>query len=99
MKVAIEIPAVSECTVVECAYNQARRCHARAITVGDLDQPECDTYFQSHNEVRDPNITAGVGACKAIQCRFNRELECTAPQIQVAYNEGHASCMTFETRP
>jgi hypothetical protein len=43
----MEMTRVKSCEVAECAYNSKKMCHALAITIGDLDNPMCDTFCQS----------------------------------------------------
>jgi hypothetical protein len=94
----IEMPTVTDCTVSACAYNLSQACKAKAITIGAISEPKCDTFFQSsiHTGIKD--ITAGVGACKMNDCSFNEELECTAQNIKVGMKNGNADCLTFQKR-
>jgi hypothetical protein len=46
--------------------------------------------------VTDTSILGGVGACKVTRCKFNRDLECTAEDIQVGYAGSNARCLTFD---
>lgn len=92
----MKMPKVMDCTVSDCAYNSAKACHAMAITVGDNPNlPICDTYLQSsiHGGVKD--MTAGVGACKTAVCSFNKDFECSAPNIHVGKKQGVPDCLTF----
>ena len=94
-----EMPKVQSCSVKDCAYNTDESCHAMAITVGDPESdPMCDTYFHSekHGGVKD--MTAGVGACKAADCKYNDEFECSASQILVGYEGDQPDCLTFSAR-
>ncbi len=88
---------VSECSCSECAYNKDLSCHTMAITIGDGDNPLCDTFFKSaaHGGVKG---TAGVGACKVSACRHNENFECAASQIQIGTARNGSSCMTFSAR-
>ncbi len=97
MKETIVMPEVKECTVTECAYNRGNSCHALAITVGGGTDHNCDTMFcrSSHVSRRDP---AGVGACKAPDCIYNEDLECTASSIEVGMHVNMAECKTFSSR-
>ena len=70
-KMAIEMPVVTSCQIENCGYNVAKKCHAKAITVGDSFDPECDTFLESNLHIREIRRTAGVGACKVTACRFN----------------------------
>lgn len=91
----MEMPKVIECDATECAYNQERKCHALAITVGDHGTPRCDTFWRAPNKGGDLNIIGGVGACRASQCRYNRSLECTASGIRVGRAGDEVDCLTF----
>jgi hypothetical protein len=97
MKITLEMPGVSACEAVHCVYNTDRRCHARAITVGDGIHPACDTFLSAREHV-DGSADAGVGACKVTACLHNTEYECGAPEIRVGVHESHADCLTFEAR-
>lgn len=90
--IKIEIPEVTECQASRCAYNANGHCHAQAITIGDGDVPDCDTFLDRGPHVRDVSRPAGVGACKVASCRHNDDLECAAPSIRV----GTPRCLTFE---
>jgi hypothetical protein len=93
-----KMPSVSECEMIECAYNQQRACHAMAITVGDDVCPMCDTFLDSDSKGGVSNETGGVGACKESDCQFNDALECSAPSIKVSGHSGHADCSTYKRR-
>lgn len=96
MKATIEMPDVTECEAAGCAYNVERRCHARAITIGDGVHPACDTFLPNDQHVRGETPLAGVGACKVDACRHNTDFECQAESIRVRRHEQHADCATFE---
>lgn len=98
MKMTVDMPTVSKCSVVKCAYNKNRNCHARAITVGDLANPRCDTFFKHRAHTREQKRVAGVGACKVTECRYNQDLECSAKTINVGTSKGQIECLTFEAR-
>ena len=98
MKLTIEMPTVSECAVTECAYNVAKACHARAITIGDGVHPGCDTFFRAAPHAHDTNRTAGVGACKVTGCTHNDDYECTAPMISVGFKGKDINCLSFHAR-
>lgn len=98
MKITAEMPQVATCNVSACAYNRDKKCHAKAITVGDSDTPGCDTFFETDLHARDTGIIAGVGACKVQVCRYNKDLECAAPEIKVDRTSGGVRCMTFARR-
>ncbi len=95
----MKMPKVMECSVESCAYNTMKSCHAMAITVGEPQgDPACDTFFtaEKHGGVMD--MTAGVGACKSAECKFNTDYECTATSIMVGMHEGHPDCLTYQVR-
>jgi hypothetical protein len=94
----IEMADVHECAATECAYNKDNACHAKAITIGDGDNPNCDTFMAGPMHTRSTVIQAGVGACKVADCRHNEDLECAADNIRVAMAGACASCMTCEKR-
>lgn len=98
MKITVEMPAVNECSVSECAYNLNKACHARAITVGDGIHPGCDTYLGSAGHIRDKGISAGVGACKVTGCSHNDDYECAASSIDVGFEGTEIHCLTFSPR-
>lgn len=91
----IEMPKVKQCNVEECGFNTEQMCHAKAITVGDLDNPGCDTFMDSDSHTESLRI-AGVGACKVQSCQFNRDFECSAETIAVGYKDQKVNCLTFK---
>lgn len=97
-KITIEMPIVKKCEVDKCAYNIQSQCHAKAITVGDGDRPRCDTFFSNPKHTRLVDVTAGVGACKVTQCRYNQDFGCTANNIEVGYQAFEVRCQTFSPR-
>ncbi len=92
----MEMCKVMECQVSDCAYNMDNCCCTMAITVGDLQNPRCDTFCQSASNGGDTNCVAGVGACKVSSCTYNDCLECSAPGISVGYREQEPDCLTFQ---
>lgn len=92
------MPKILSCSVTECAYNKNSECHTMAITVGDVDHAECDTFYRSSNRGGVFDLVGAVGACKVEKCSFNKSLECSAPGINVAPHSGHADCKTFRER-
>jgi hypothetical protein len=95
MKMVLELPVISQCSVTRCAYNNDRQCHAKAITVGHGTTPGCDTFFTESQHTTEVTRSAGVGACKVAACRYNRDYECSAASIQVGYREDGVRCLTF----
>ena len=98
MRLTIEMPPVDACAATGCAYNVERRCHARAITIGDGVHPACDTFIPGDQHVADGPTSAGVGACKVEACRHNQDLECHASEISLEMHGQHADCATFDRR-
>lgn len=97
-EVTASMPLVSQCNVAQCGYNIDSHCHAKAITVGDLSVPKCDTYMDSINHEVDPKIRAGVGACKTISCAHNRNFECTSDQVSIGMINYVVNCLTFKLK-
>lgn len=93
--ISIEMPVVSECAAIDCAYNVSRNCHARAITVGDDAHPGCDTFLKSRGHTKAARRTAGIGACKVSACKFNEDFECMTESIRVG---DEISCLTYMAR-
>ncbi|MGD9389312.1 MAG: DUF1540 domain-containing protein [Thioalkalispiraceae bacterium] len=96
MKMTIDMPLVETCTVSDCGYNKADKCHARAITIGDGIHPGCDTSFLGAPSRTHANTMAGVGACKITGCSFNDDLECNADSISVKMQDNSIQCMTYQ---
>lgn len=91
----MEMPAVTECAVADCAYNREHTCHAMAITVGDTRHPHCDTFFTAPAKGGNLSSTGRVGACKVSGCRHNIDFECHAPGITVGYQQTNVDCLTY----
>ncbi|WP_182875976.1 DUF1540 domain-containing protein [Microbispora sp. H10670] len=91
----MEMPVVNRCEATSCVYNRDRRCHATAITVGDLSHAHCDTFFTTAGPGGDQQTVGRVGACKMYDCRHNVALECQAPGIDIGYVQDEADCMTY----
>ena len=87
--------SISKCNMSTCAYNMDGACHTLAITVGP--HAECNTYVHASSRGGFPKVKGGIGACTASNCKFNNKLECQAPQVDVAVDEKHADCQTFQT--
>ncbi|MGD2062865.1 MAG: DUF1540 domain-containing protein [Nitrospirota bacterium] len=98
MKITLEMPGVSECRITDCAYNANHACHARAITIGDGDNPGCDTFLMGRGHARETQRMAGVGACKVTSCKYNDDFECMAGEIHVGYASSLVNCLTFTAR-
>jgi hypothetical protein len=96
--ITIDMPIVSECLVSECAYNVGMSCHARAITVGNSLHAGCDTFLSGSGHTKEAKRTAGVGACKSTNCKFNEDLECMTDSIRVGRIGQEVNCMTYSPR-
>jgi Domain of Unknown Function (DUF1540) len=94
MKQLIDMPEVIECEVDECAYNVDFNCHARAITVGNMQKHLCDTMIASVRHTHREAV-AGVGACRSFNCIHNEDFECQAEGINVTRSGGMVQCGTF----
>ncbi|MFP4052902.1 MAG: DUF1540 domain-containing protein [Phycisphaerae bacterium] len=90
------MPKIKGCDASECSYNRSNACHALAITVGDVNEPKCDTFFQTDAQGGSQEDIGQVGACKMQQCQHNQSLECTAESIQVSHKGNKVDCMTFQ---
>ncbi|MEW6086895.1 MAG: DUF1540 domain-containing protein [bacterium] len=93
-----EMSKVMDCNAAGCCFNAKDKCRAFGITIGGGDCPECDTSMMSGKKGGCKDISAGVGACKVEDCKFNDCLECGAEQIHVKMHSGHAECDTYEPR-
>ncbi|RJX32184.1 MAG: DUF1540 domain-containing protein [Oxalobacter sp.] len=93
--IVVDMPTVKGCEVSQCVYNTDAACHAKAITIGDMDQPGCDTFFSASSSHAKSLQQAGVGACKMSDCKFNEDYECAAPEIMVGLQKNSAKCITY----
>jgi len=93
----MKMPKATECSVETCAYNTMKSCHALAITIGEPGgDPACDTFFTADRHGGAMDRSAGVGACKLAECKFNENFECSATSITVAMQHGQPDCMTYQ---
>ncbi len=97
-KMIIEMPLVKKCDVGNCGFNVKNKCHAKAITIGDSENPECDTFLNTSTHTTGTKQEAGVGACKVSTCIYNTDFECTAENITVGSSNKSIKCMTFKPR-
>lgn len=84
---------IRSCDVSTCAYNRQNICHTLGITVGP--HAECNTYNHGSRIGGFSEVSGGVGACLASDCKFNDRLECKAQDINVESHSEHADCATF----
>ena len=97
MKQIVEMPEVIQCQAKRCSYNIDSMCHARAITVGNMQKHACDTMCTMEEHTHRMGY-AGVGACRSTDCIYNEDLECQAEGISVGVSGGHAFCGTYGVR-
>lgn len=97
-QIMIEMPIVKKCSANQCAYNVSQNCRAKAITIGDVSHPGCDTFFASLNRTQENKRIAGVGACKISECLYNEDFECAAQSISVGQALDGVRCLTFVER-
>jgi len=91
-----DMPQVQHCSATSCSYNQDSNCHVGAITIGG-DHAHCGTFVEI--SFRGGMDRAGlVGACHRSECRFNQNLECTAPSVDIGESTDVADCLTYEAR-
>lgn len=84
---------ITSCAVTECAFNHDG-CRAGAITVGGAGaQASCVTMLTLDARGGLPVADARVGACKRIECVFNKDLMCTSPTI--AIDGDTANCTSY----
>jgi len=92
----MEMSKIAMCNVSSCAYNMENLCHTLGITVGS--HAECNTYNHGSRKGGFSDVNGGIGACLASECKFNDQLECRAPNVNIAGHDLHADCNTFEPR-
>jgi len=98
MRMIVDMTAVASCSVEGCAFNQERKCHAKAITIGNTTNPACDTFHPSSRHINNIRRVAGVGACKTTDCVNNEDFECKDREIHVRISGGHNVCMSYQRR-
>ena len=92
----MNMTGISKCNMSNCAYNREGSCHTLGITIGS--HAECNTYVHHSTRGGFPEIKGGIGACLASSCKFNAKLECQATAVNVASDDKHADCATFEKK-
>jgi len=94
----VDLGIVSQCNVVNCAYNKGQQCTAGAIDVTFSDDlAQCYTYT---TEERSFSVQVSKGAgdvsqCDVIDCLYNEGQRCTAETIAVTFMKGTAQCATY----
>ncbi|MWB99393.1 DUF1540 domain-containing protein [Agromyces seonyuensis] len=90
-----ELPAVAECSVAGCSYNDHSHCHAAAVTVGGTGaDATCATFIPLTVKGGLDKVLTHVGACQRSDCLHNDHLECGAASVRIGGAE--AECLTFE---
>jgi hypothetical protein len=95
----MQMPQIQTCDMTDCAYNKNKQCHAMAITVGDEQNPMCDTFWmknQMSSKAGDPDQTGHVGACRMSECIFNDRLECVSEDITIGQRSEKPMCLTYD---
>ena len=95
-----ELPAVSECSVAGCSYNDHSHCHAAAVTIGgSVGDAECATFIPLGAKGGLDKVVTHVGACQRSECVHNESLECTAASVRIgAGSTDDADCLTYDPR-
>ena len=98
MSSLLDLPAVAECSVAGCSYNDHSHCHAAAVNIGGATgDAQCTTFFPLGTK-GGLDVVAHVGACQRDDCTHNSALECTAPAVRVGAGHDLADCLTFSPR-
>jgi hypothetical protein len=92
----MKMTSISKCNQSTCAYNKDESCHTLGITIGP--HAECNTYVHASSRGGFPDVKGGIGACQTSSCKFNSKLECQAAKVDVAVDEKHADCKTFQAK-
>ncbi|GAA1751617.1 DUF1540 domain-containing protein [Agromyces humatus] len=94
-----DLPAVAECSVAGCSYNDHSNCHAAAVTIaGTADHAECATFIPLSSKGGLDKVLTHVGACQRGECIHNSNLECTAASVRIGPGADSADCLTYEVR-
>ncbi|MFC7403794.1 DUF1540 domain-containing protein [Georgenia alba] len=98
MTTLADLPAVTECSVVGCSYNDHSECHAAAVTIGGSEDATCETFIPLNVKGGLDKVVSHVGACQRQDCVHNENLECTAPSVRVGAGKDQADCLTYQPR-
>ncbi|KRC59067.1 hypothetical protein ASE14_14840 [Agromyces sp. Root81] len=94
-----ELPAVAECSVAGCSYNDHSHCHAAAVTIGgSVGDAECATFIPLGKKGGLDKVITHVGACQRAECVHNESLECTAASVRIGAGADDADCLTYDPR-
>lgn len=99
MTTLLELPAVTECSVAGCSYNDHFHCHAAAVTIGGSgSDAECVTFIPLSVKGGLDKVVTHVGACSRADCTHNDSLECAAPAVRIGPGPDAADCLTYSAR-
>lgn len=99
MTTIAELPAVAECTVAGCSYNDHSHCHAAAVTIAGVPgDAECATFIPLGTKGGLDKVLTHVGACQRAECVHNDALECSADSVRIGAGADSADCLTYEAR-
>jgi hypothetical protein len=99
MSTLMDMPAVAECSVAGCSYNDHSSCHAAAVSIGGhTGDAQCATFIPLGTRGGLDKVISHVGACHRAECTHNSALECTAASIRVGAGQEEADCLTFSPR-
>ena len=91
-----DLPAVSECSVAGCSYNDHSHCHAAAVTIGgSIGDAECATFIPLGTKGGLDKVVTHVGACKRGECFHNTALECPAASVRIGPGADAADCLPY----
>lgn len=99
--ITIMMPTIKACSVSDCGFNIKDECYAKAITIGNEQAPNCNTFFKSPDEdahIKTVKQSAGVSACKLSNCQFNTDYACTADEVLISQRYQKANCATYLPR-
>lgn len=99
MSAILEMPAVTECSVSGCSYNDHSNCRAAAVTIsGAGADASCVTFIPLGVRGGLDKVVTKVGACTRANCMFNDNLECTASEVRIGAGNDTADCLTYTAR-
>lgn len=96
MSALMDMPAVTECSVAGCSYNDHSSCHAAAVTITNASS--CATFIPLTVKGGLSKVVTQVGACQRGDCTHNSALECSAPAVRIGSGSEAADCLTFAPR-
>ena len=99
MSTLMDMPAVDECSVAGCSYNDHSHCHAAAVTIGGRFRRRASARPSSRSACKGglDKVVTHVGACQRAECTHNSSLECTAASMRIGAGHDEADCLTFTT--